>query len=343
MVPAEGPPVPRHGPTSHDCRTWARDHRESGQDTTHSGFLHDTAREMNCQFWAWVEASVGCIRGQTYVGPTRLPNPSDLSDSIDGGFVDATTAVFVVGLGEIRGREAEGAYVGIVVQEPLGDWRGISGFFLSWCPACDPGGNRAIRHLRRVFAEHSVSMTSIWDMPSALHPRHGWFGNDRLLLAGFINPHAGLDSIWRGAMAGEITGPALIATGPTMTGLANVVLVDNLAVDGPRLRQILGNVGYWSVRVGEAEILERLVGIGEYRAPTRLAVNRTGRVPAAWGAYRIGEQPTVFGPTPNLWMALRRAVQTRPGQVAPTVTITYLPAGRAVRLTEILALTPALS
>lgn len=313
------------------------------RDATHNKFLHESADEMNSQFWAWVKASIGCIRGQAYVGPAWLPNPSDLSASIGGGFVDGSTAVFIVGLLEIQGNEAEGAYVGIVVQEPLGDWRGLSGFFLSWCPACDRGGNRAIRQLRRVFAEHGVTMTSIWDMPPALHPRHGWFDNERLLLGGFIHPHVGLDSIWRAAMTSEVTGPALIATGPTTTSLANVVLVDNLKVDGPRLRQFLDNEGYWSVRLGEAETLERLVGIGEYRVPTRLAVNRTGRVPAAWGAYRIGEQPTVFGPIPNLWMALRRSFRAAPGQVAPTVTIMHLPAGRAVRLTEILALAPALS
>lgn len=337
-----GVALPLHCPPSRDNRTWAIDERETNRDTRHNTFLHETSGDMYDHFWAWIEASLAYLRRQPGIARAAVPSPKDPSASLDVGLIDSSTATVIVGLGQVRGHEAEGAYVGLVVQEPFGTWRGLSGFYLSWCPACDRGGNQAIRRVRSELTRRAVALKSIWDMPAALHPREGWFDNERLLFGRFISERPGLNATWQ-TLAQRIDTPALIATGPVMSNLANLVLVDSLALEAPVLRALLGSGGAWSMRFGDTAALELLADIGREATIGRMSATRPGNVPAAWGAYRLDGEAAVFGPFPNLWRTLREVLDARPGDPRHFADLVHLPVGRAVRLADVLALTPALS
>jgi hypothetical protein len=290
--------------------------------------------------WSWVDTSLLVVRSQARLTPMALPNPSDTTTSLPVGMVDPTTVVVIVGFGVILGRAATSAYVGLVGQDPTGRWRGLTGFFVSWCQACDLHGDGAMKHIHRELVDRAVAMKSIYDLPPALRPRGRWFAgtvhDDRLLYGGFVNRWEGLSECWVTYDPQLTTGAALIATGPSASGLGNLVLLQDLNAEHDALESVRRRSPLWMQRSGTEEALFRLAGMVT-PAPLRERTSlRPGALPASWGAYLDPALGIWMGPFPNLCRSMTEPTARRP---AAGTVVRYLPEGHAVRLADLAQLT----
>lgn len=302
-------------------------------------WLHDSREVMFSQLWSWLDDSFEVVREQVEIQHAALPNPSDPVTRLDVGLLDPTTVTVIVGYAHLHGFDATGAYVGLIAQDPMGTWRGLTGFFLGWCQGCDPGGETTLKSIRLALRGRGVELKSIWELPAAIHPRAGWFEGDRLLLGALINRRAGLEDLWRRQDGRAHDGPALVATGPVVTTLANLVLVERLDHDLPLLAELRPNPSAWMVRGGRLDALAHLAGIPPTPVrPLRGVARRRVDLPSAWGAYGRGGQDPGSGPVPNLRAALDDFPFARHRTSAVRLPIWYLPPGRAVRLSDVLQL-----
>jgi len=288
-------------------------------------------------FCAWWDASAAAVQGSPRVEVAALPDPNG-GRALEVGLVDPSTVVVVTALGQVGGHEANGLYVGLVGQDPSDHWRGLTGFFLTWCPGCDEGGEQLLRDVRTHVSAHHVALSSLYDMPEALHPQDGWFERDRGLLAGWVSPRHGLGPCWTRTGA-PVRGAALVATGPTFADLGNVVLIegpDDIAV----LARLRPGRELWTWRTGELAALEILAGLGK-RSVTVSTARMASRAPLGWGSYRLHSGGPVVGPVPDLRRALHKAVAGLPPGAQPTFRTATLGSG-PVRLREAITLAQAL-
>jgi hypothetical protein len=294
---------------------------------------------MKRQLWAWINTTLRSLREQQTVGMTMLPNPSSLRSRLPVGMVDPTTTIVLVAAAQSGGYEAPGAYVGLVGQEPHGRWRGLTGFYAPWCPGCDADGDAMFRGIRSGLEARDVRVRSVWDLPAGLHPRDGWFDQERLKLGGFVDQRPGLTDTWEVVGGTPTHGPAAVATGPSTASLSNIVLVRDLSQDLAELARLLPR-GRWTTRPGADAALARLLGVDGSK-PSAIHTMRSRDVPATWGVWRgIGEK-SWNGPVPNLRAHLAAAEGARPS--TSPVEVRHLTPERPARLKDILSLAPGRS
>jgi len=340
MVASTPRRAPTHCRATHDCLTWAQDPREGSGDRGHSTWVHENADEMSTAFNGWVDASVAAVRGCGAIQAMRLPDPNGGSP-LDVGLLDPSTVVAVAAYGQTGGHEANGLYFGLVAQDPMTHWRGLTGFFLTWCPGCDDGGESLLRGLRSRLRQHGVVLRSIYDMPSALHPQDGWFERDRGLLAGHVSLRPGLSPHWVHVASGGESWPALITTGPALSDLTNVVLVER-PQESVALARLRPHPKRWTWRLGDLAALEALVVLRRDRP--RVSMTYTPlRSPASWGVYRLSPRGPVVGPVANLRRALTSALEGAPRDRIGHVQVGYLQAGAAARMADVLSLSALLA
>lgn len=332
-------PLPVHCRPTHDCRDWAWDTRRALDRSGHAKWLHETRDQMDDSLERWLSSSFTTIRGTRSIGPILLPNPSDPDGQLSVGAVDPTTVVVVLAFTVLTGRDATGAYIGLVGQDPNSLWRGLTGFFVAWCHGCDAGGRRSMKALRRRLESHGVDMRSIYQMPQALSPRGAWFGASqegaRLRWGGLINADADLTAYWEPYAPDAGTGPAVVSIGPAQTNLANLVLVEDLARDSRALERLAGGPrAGWRQRLGALDRLEELMGLGYEHDPVQARSARdVGRLPATWGSYLEPQTHQWIGPVRNLKEAALLLPRTR-----VPLSVRLLPANKASRLSDILSL-----
>ena len=338
---------PIHCPPSRDCRRWAFDQRDRADETGHVLWLHDERAGMLDAFGVWLTATHQMLANQASIEALTLPDPNDPTLALDCGLVDPSTVAFILGWATIYQLEARGVYFGVVLQDPFGTWRGACGFFLSWCEACDPGGDRLLkRSILSRLAALGVAAKSIWELPApldALRPRPRWFADDlgqqpRLLYGGLLSARSDLAPGWLDLEhIANCSGSALVAIAPVVVSTSNLIYVDDLESSLDALKQFTPAGVRMTARTGSPERLAELAGVRESEMRIKIARSRRD-VPAAWGAFISRETATVFGPVSNLEAALR----THRFKRAP-ITIAYLAPGRATSLVDIQRLTPALS
>ena len=323
---------PVHCRPTHDCTDWARDPRRSQHDHGHSQWVHAEREVFLTQLWAWIDRTLTRIRHQQSIATLDLPNPSNPQIDLGVGMVDPSTVLIILGIGQRAGHEANGIYVGFVGQDPNCLWRGLTGFFLPWCPGCDADGNTTLRSLQRALRERDVMMTSAWDLPVDIQPQDGWFDGDRLMLGGRVHTLPGVTDYWRRADA-SLREPALVATGPVTTSLSNLILLDG---DVRHLTELRPHPSRWTVRTGSAATLSTLAGIASTTPHINRGHRRPTRIPAAWGSF-CDQSGTWHGPFPNL---RRTATEWATTQPEPTSSLSFmcLPEGVAVRLSDVLQL-----
>ncbi len=327
---------PVHCRPTHDCTTWARDPRFS-LEGRHSSWVHTEQDQFLSQLWMWIDGTLRSLQGQRSIAAATLPNPADPSTALPVGMLDPTTALILMAFGKIRGIEAKGIYVGFVGQNPNFLWQGLTGFFVPYCPGCDQDGEATLRMLRGEVRSRDITLESIWDLPVELHPQEGWFEGDRLMLGGLASPRAGLSNFWtRHAPPTDLEQAHLIAAGPVATSLANFVLLDDDdAIEG--LERIRGPRSRWTFRTGSATALAELAHLGGAAVDrTRQVILRPKMAPTAWGSFR-DQAGTWRGPYPNLRRAVIEWAEGREGTPSG-IEIEHLPAGGAVRLTDLLEL-----
>lgn len=319
-----------------DCREWAFDTRRSTDSSGHSPWLHDERDPMHSAFERWFDTSIARLHDSQHIATLTLPNPSDPATSLPVGLIDPTTVVVLQAFTVLTGRDATGAYVGLVGQDPNGLWRGLTGFFLAWCHGCDPGGRRSMTALRHQIEERSISMSSIHQLPSALRPRDGWFGSteegERLRWGGLANKDDSLSPFWEPYDPQPDTGPALVSIGPAFTDLANLVLLHDLGHESPDLERIAGGVtAGWRQRRGRLHRLEQLAALNRSRARfTDREARDVGRLPATWGTYMDPVTRTWSAPVRNVKDAARLVPRSR-----NPLRVRFLPPGTASRLDDI--------
>ncbi len=328
-------PDPIHCPATHDCSKWSRNTSHDAAGNGHSSFFHEIRDEMIAQFWTWIDDSISCLRDDPSIRHYDLPNPSDPTQRLPVGIVDPTTVVVLLGFAQVGGHEATGAYVGLAAQDMSTGWKGLTGFFVPWCPGCYEQGDAVFKSLREGLASRSVTVGSAWDLPSGLWSRRGWFDDDRLQLGGFVVTVRGVDPVWTFSGLAETDGPALVATGPTTSSLANVILVPSLSQSADRLRRLRPAVDTWTVKRGPTRRLAALAGLGEEPIYARsVTVDRPSRAPAAGGWWRLPGEGVWHGPVPNVWLDLRDCAVVGKRQVE----VVHLPEFTPVRLSDICAL-----
>lgn len=313
--------------------------RRSLNDRSHTEWFHDTREEMYTQFWLWFDLSLREVQDQRAIQLLALANPSDPTSRLDVGLVDPTTVTVIVGYAQSRGYDAAAVYVGLIAQDPMCTWRGLTGFFVGWCQGCDQDGENTLQSLRQELRALNVELRSIWDLPPAIHPQGGWFEDERLRFGALVNGRAGVEDLWGRPTGSAKDGPALLATGLVVTGLANLVLVERLSHDMRRLATLRQSPSLWSIRSGRMDVLAELAAIPSKPVlPRRQEVRRRAELPATWGAYRESANGSWSGPVPNLRNALEGHVFGRNDDGASTMSIAFLPPDRAARLSDILQL-----
>lgn len=321
-----------HCRASHDCNYWAREPRRSLKDREHSDWVHAERDACLTQLWAWIDATIVAIRRQASLATVGLPNPWNPDTSLPVGMVDPSTVLIVLAIAQRFGQEAAGIYVGVVGQDPNCMWRGLTGFFVPWCPGCDKDGDQTLRYLERTLQKRGVVMASVWDLPVAIQPQEGWFDGDRLMLGGRVHILHGVADYWRRVDA-ELREPALVATGPVATSLSNLVLLD---ADPLLLADFRPHPTRWTIRQGEAAPLSALAGISSLPAQLHRGQRPPSRLPTAWGSF-CDHSGIWHGPFPNLRRAASTWAASQP-EPGASLSIVYLPKGCAVRLSDVLRL-----
>lgn len=288
-------------------------------------------------FLSWIDRSFAEVRGSGSITLMSLCNPSDQTGQLQVGMVDPTTVIVIVGYGDIRGVDAAGAYVGLIAQDPMLTWRGLAGFFLTWCHACDPAGNEMFAWVKETLSQRDVSLLSVWDMPASIHPQRDWFEGERLQYAAFVNPARDIEAMWATPTTKPREGSALVATGPVSTSLANLVLLQDIKRDIPVLTSLRGGRSSWTVRSGNDSALAALAGLPAGSVAPRLQTfSSIADLPATWGVYRASGQQTWSKPVPNLYKSVRGSPTGRRHQQRwPKIEALFLPPGRAARLADI--------
>jgi hypothetical protein len=280
--------------------------------------------------WAWIDRTLTTIRHQQSIATVDWPNPSDPQTNLGVGMVDPSTVLIILAISQRYGHEANGIYVGFVGQDPNCLWRGLTGFYVPWCPGCDHDGDHTLRYLDQALRDRDVMMTSVWDLPVDIQPQDRWFDGDRLMLGGRVHTLPGVTDYWRRADA-SLRAPALVATGPVTTTLSNLILLD---CDIRHLAELRPHPSRWTVRTGCAAPLLTLAGIASTAPLINRGHRRPTRIPAAWGSF-CDHSGTWHGPFPNLRRAAVEWAATQP-QPASSLSFLCLPERVAVRLSDIL-------
>ena len=169
--------------------------REWAEDTRHSADVHEDLREADPALSAWLIESVSRIRSMPAIGQAQVPDPKDPQLGMDVGFLDPSTVFLLVAHAELRGAIASGLYVGLVAQDLDCSWRGLSGFYLPWCPGCDPWGRDAVDSVCARAASLGLDFVSERELPRALHSAPGWF-QGRLVGGAAVGARPGLSPTW---------------------------------------------------------------------------------------------------------------------------------------------------
>ena len=288
----------------------------------------------------WLDGSFAQLRRTRAIGPLSLPNPSATGAPLSVGLVDPTAVVVVLAYTVITGRDATGAYIGLVGQDANSLWRGLTGFFVAWCHACDPEGVESMASLRARLEARDVTMEWPTELPAALHPRDGWFGptetgQRRLQRGGLVNRDPELAAFWEPYNPSSSAGPALVSIGPAAADLGNVVLLEDVERQSTRIEQLVGgSVAGWRQRLGTRHRLEELAAITTGSTRVERTARDAGRLPASWGSYADPVSGTWVGPVRNLKASARLLPRTREG-----LPVRYLAPATATRLRDIEALT----
>lgn len=288
------------------------------------------------QLWNWIDLTLRSLRRQIAIHSSALPNPSSPAASLPVGLVDPSAVLILLAVAQVRGYDADGVYVGFAGQDPNCLWRGLTGFFVPWCPGCDQDGDRLLRDLESGLRKRGVGVGSVWDLPAEVHPQDGWFDGDRLMLGGCVDARPGISGYWQGVdMARDAGTVMLVATGPVATSLANLVLLDAYE-HLEQLATLRPHASRWTTRQGDLGALAELAGIKATQAHPIRARRRLTQVPSAWGVY-CDQDGSWQGPFANL----RRAVTeltSYPVGGPHSILVEYLPADTPVRLADILQL-----
>lgn len=334
---------PRHCPPALDCRTWTSDPRSFRDEVVHEEHLDATRALMFNQFSDWLSACTTALRSQVSIGETRLPDPHDPSRLVTVGLVDPSVVQLIIAIVQRTGDDGSGFYVGLVTQNLDSSWQGLMGFYLAWCPACDPQGRGTLREIREVVQTVGVSLEGRHAIPEGLQSRPGWFDNDRIEALGSVSSRPGLQATWQEVQLEDLHGPSLVVVGPVWAGLGNVVFLAEASDDLPRLLSLCSPARVVARR-GTPDALCSLGGLPASGSPVVVTeIKRPQDVPPGWGRLAWGcdaIEKGRIGPVKGLAMRAR-AVVDLPAHLQERgswACATSLRDDRAVSLTDILTL-----
>jgi hypothetical protein len=347
MRPDPPEPAPRHCPAARDCRAWAYDPRTSTADEPHDDLLHDRCDQARRALEDWLVRVIPPLRSTTAIKDLTLAHPQTSRAPLRTGLIDPTTTYLVVADAERSGVRAPAAYVGLVSQEPTTRWTGVAGFFLPWCPRCDPDGIETIEgYLPRLLRELGVTLTPLHDLPGSLHPRPGWFDPDRLLYGARVNHDPSIATLWT-RCSPHLRGPALVRVGPVHTSLTGLVLLgggDPLARLVDALDEDDESAANWTCRTGTADSLARLAALPS--EPPAILHSPRPNSPARGWAVAIAESAH-FTSAPRLARTARaaraRVLADVRGFPRPLVRSAVLFGKGAIRLSDLERLREALT
>jgi hypothetical protein len=246
----------------------------------------------------WLNGSLDAL-GDGRLSKVTVPMADSLRAVSTAG-LDPQCSAVVLAQARVGPQDALGVYLGLVLQQPDGRWRGLAGSYLQLCKQCEnpnktSAGARRVQNALRARVPRLGAPTAPEKLPQWLAPGPGWW-DERHVATYLIGPAAG--SRWHSVAVGDLLAmrslrgadTVLVRLGEGWTTSSQVMLLQLHDIE--RLAPLLPDQDeqIW-IRVGPSALLERLASDPVH--PAKRQHIRLGRCPPLdpplIAAYEAGE------------------------------------------------------
>lgn len=239
---------------------------------------HENITEAISYFRDWLVRATDAI-SRAHIGVIKIPRTTEQETSV--GFACDPTQAYLL-IAQVKRTDVfalgNAFYVVLVVQQPTGDWRAVTGFYVPFCSRCETHSQEQVTEWILNGLELPITIKTRDhqnQIPEAIREHEGWFreGFQKRLSSAFqiIGPYPDMaNHCWltkREHKTIHDSQPMLICVGPVGQNQENLFLIPSYATWYDHFIETFNQWGYgaeitreFRIRLGEYSDLVALSG-----------------------------------------------------------------------------------